>query len=841
LHKIYKIFNKNIEITLILVYSYSLWQKLTILEQISSIRMRKHTIIISLLIFFIQHTNAQIITVRDASTRQPLEYVSVYNVQLKTTTLTNPNGQASVSLSDENDSLYLSLLGYEPQIITYSQLNKNKNRVYLQPGPVMLQPFEVSAIRWQQGHSVSPEHIQVIRPADIAFQNPQTAADMLNSSGHIFVQKSQLGGGSPMIRGFAANRLLIVVDGVRMNNAIFRSGNLQNVISVDPFNIERAEVIFGPGSVAFGSDAIGGVMSFSTFEPGLSATDKPQVYGKALTRWSSANNEKTGQLNLNFAFNKWAFLTVVGVSDFDDLKMGKHGPDEYLRPHYVETVNGVDSMFTNTEPRLQKFSGYSSYNLMQKVRFKPNKKLNITYSFIYNTTSDFPRYDRLIEYQNDQLRSAEWYYGPQKWMMNSVNIMHKDTNKLYDKAVYTIAYQQFEESRNDRRFNNTWLRTQIEQVSVFSANLDFSKQLTKQGILLYGTEAMLNTVGSEAYRTQIESGDIQEIGTRYPDGSQWNSFAAYSLFKQKIGDKINIPIGIRYSHIFANSQFDTTYYPFPFTESILNTGTMNGSVGMVYRHNEHWQLTTNLTSGFRAPNIDDMGKVFDSEPGSVVVPNPNLKPEYAYSGEIGITHIIGEFARIDATGFYTYLTDALVRRDFQLNGADSIYYDAELSRVQAIQNAAFAQVYGFSANLEVKLPAGFVFYGVINWQKGEEELEDGSLVPLRHAAPLYGLTKLSYNKNKFRTELVFLFNGEISHKNLAPSEREKPHMYISDFNGNPYSPAWQTVNLRCAWQFTPSINLTAAIENVFDKRYRTYSSGITAPGRNIILSLQANF
>jgi hemoglobin/transferrin/lactoferrin receptor protein len=783
----------------------------------------------------------QVITVKDDVTRNPLEYVAVYDLQQKATQLTNPAGQVSVSLSSDDDSLYLSLLGYEPVFVTLKQLKSNKFRVYLQPGPVMLQPFEVSAIRWQQGYSSSPEQMHVIRASDIAFQNPQTSADMLAGSGNVFVQKSQLGGGSPMIRGFAANRVLIVVDGVRMNNAIFRSGNLQNVISVDPFNVERAEVIFGPGSVAFGSDAIGGVMSFSTFEPGFSATDKMQVYGKGMTRWSSANHEKTAQLNLNLGLKKWAFLTVAGFSDFDDLRMGSRGPEEYLRPHYVETVNGKDSMFVNPDPLVQKFSGYSAMNVMQKIRFKPSEKLDATYTFMYNSTSDIPRYDRLIEYTQGNLRSAQWYYGPQKWMMNSLSVVHHDSVFLYDKAIVTAAWQSFEESRNDRRFDNNWLRTQAEQVSVLSANLDFSKKLFAKGLMLYGFETMLNTVNSEAFRTNRETELTEPVGSRYPDGSSWNSFSVYTMYKHQLSNKLNIPLGVRYSHVMARTEFDTIFYPFPFTEAELNTGALNGSAGMVYRPGEKWQFSANFTSGFRAPNIDDLGKVFESEPGSVVVPNPDLKPEYAYSVEGGITRVFGAFARLDVSGFFTYLQDALVRSDFVFNGADSIVYNGEMSKVQAVQNAAFAQVYGISANLEVKLPSGFGFHGALNWQKGEEELDDGSTAPLRHAAPLFGMTKLTWGRQKVKAEMSFVFNGGISHANLAPSEMEKPHMYALDSEGKPYSPSWQTLNFRFAWQATTFLNLTAGVENILDVRYRPYSSGITAPGRNVIVSLQFAF
>ena len=132
----------------------------------------------------------------------------------------------------------------------------------------------MSVSKWEQQRKDIPQKIVSINAQSIAFGNSQTSADLLQQSGQVFVQKSQLGGGSPMIRGFATNRVLLSVDGVRMNNAIFRGGNVQNVLSIDPFSIKNTEIIFGPGSVIYGSDAIGGVMNFYTKAPRFSSQAK---------------------------------------------------------------------------------------------------------------------------------------------------------------------------------------------------------------------------------------------------------------------------------------------------------------------------------------------------------------------------------------------------------------------------------------------------------------------------------------------------------------------------------------------------------------------------------------
>jgi len=221
--------------------------------------------------------------------------------------------------------------------------------------------------------------------------------------------------------------------------------------------------------------------------------------------------------------------------------------------------------------------------------------------------------------------------------------------------------------------------------------------------------------------------------------------------------------------------------------------------------------------------------------------NPNLKSENAYNIDLGFTKTFNDFVRIDINGFYTILDDALVKRNFNLNGQDSIFYDGILSQVQAVQNAAQVKVYGIQAGIEIKLPNNFSFLSRINYQKGEEELENGETTPLRHAAPLFGSAHLLYKNGKLRVDLYSTYNGEISFANLAVTEQNKPHLYAQDANGNPYSPDWYTINLKANYNFTNTFSLNLGIENILDKRFRPYSSSITAPGRNFIGAVNYSF
>ncbi len=699
----------------------------------------------------------------------------------------------------------------------------------------------ISASRWQQETKEIPYKVVSVQSLNMRLQNPQTTADLLHYSGEVFIQKSQLGGGSPMIRGFATNRVLISVDGVRMNTAIFRSGNLQNIISLDPFSLEKNEIVFGPGSTIYGSDAIGGVMSFYTLTPRFSPGKHMKTTGSAVLRSSSANFEKTGHVDINIGLSKWAFLTSLTFTDYDHLYMGEKGPEEYLRRNYVKRINGQDTVVKNPDPLKQIPTGYNQLNVMQKIRYNPGQNWDMIYGFHLSETSNIPRYDRLIEPKNDQLKNAQWYYGPQKWYMNHLDINYMKENKFFSDCHFILAYQYFKESRHDRKINNPVLRYRFETVDVVSANLDFNKILNQDHRIFYGAEIVLNKVGSEAETEHIETGEVKPASTRYPDGSTWNSYAAYLNYQHNTTDKITLHSGIRYNQITMESEFDTSFYPFPFTSAEMNTGALSGSVGMIYRPKTDLEFKLNVSTGFRAPNVDDMGKVFDSEPGSAIVPNPDLSSEYAYNIDLSMVKICRDLIKYDFTAYYTILDNAMVRRNYTVAGQDSIMYDGTLSRVQAVQNAAKAYVWGIETGLELKLPWDLSFVSRFNYQQGEEENEDGSSVPLRHAAPWFGTMHIKYNHKNFELDLYGVYNGTFTYNDLAPSEQNKPYLYVEDKNGNPYSPGWYTLNCKISYTFSELLTFSAGIENITDQRYRSYSSGIAGPGRNFIGKIRVDF
>lgn len=792
-----------------------------------------------LFLFIFSTLQAQEITVVDNVTGEPLVNVAIFNTDKSKSAVTNIHGKADISRFTDTEVIIFKSVSYVEAYRRKREILNNKNTVYLEPTENQLEQVTISVARFRLNKDEIPQKIVSITPEEVQLASPQTSADLLESTGQVYVQKSQLGGGSPMIRGFATNRLLLTVDGVRMNSAIFRSGNLQNVISIDPMMVESTEVILGPGSVVYGSDAIGGVMNFFTLKPKFSFNEATSVSGNIYTRFATANNENTVHADVNVGRENWAFRTGVTYSDFGDLKMGEHGPDDYLRPDYAVRRDGEDVMVENDDPLVQKPTGYDQLNLLQKIKYMPAKDWDFNLGLVYSSTSDFPRFDRLYRKRDGVLRSAEWYYGPQTWFLGNLNINHRSDSEFYDKIQFTGAYQFFAESRNDRDFGKPVLFTTEENVDAYSANLDFEKVFSESKFF-YGFEYVLNNIDSKGSFRNIETSEAGETASRYPDGSKWQSMAVYSSYQWKLREDLSLQSGIRYNHILVDAAFENRFYDFPFDKAEISTGALTGSFGLNWRQNHFVGWRLGLSTAFRAPNIDDIGKIFDSEPGSVVVPNPSLKPEYAYNAELGADLNFSDNIRMDLTGYYTYLDDAMVRRNFDLDGVIEIDYQGEPSRVQAIQNAANAYVYGIEAGLEVDFSVALRLKSQFSYTEGKEN-EGGDYVPLRHAAPMFGNTHLIWSKRRVKLDLFAEYNGQFDFEDLAPGEQDKPYLYALDENGNPYSPSWYTINLTGQYEMSSRWLATISIENITCQRYRTYSSGISASGRNLIIALSYTF
>jgi len=409
----------------------------------------------------------------------------------------------------------------------------------------------------------------------------------------------------------------------------------------------------------------------------------------------------------------------------------------------------------------------------------------------------------------------------------------------YSNGRITIAYQNIEESRNDRKYRNNNLNHRIEKLDILTANADFSKKLL-QHELHYGVDAWTNSVNSTARIENIVTGNVQPLDTRYPDGgSTMSSAAIYLGHTYKINEKWVLNDGLRLSAVNLSAKFnDATFFPFPVNSIEQKNLALNGNLGLIYRPTKEWKLSVLASSGFRAPNVDDLSKVFESVPGSVIVPNPNLKPEYTYNLDLSASRMWNDKISISATGFYTWYQNAITTKTSSFNGQDSIIYSGQLSQVISSVNASEAYLYGANFSLSAQITTGLRFTHTTNFTfgritTGKEE------IPLDHIAPTFGKTSVMYQKEKLKTEFFVLYNAAKKTKDYNPYGEDNQAFSADPING--YMPAWLTLNARLGYQIGKSIQLMGAVENIADINYRVFASNISASGRSFSLTLRGMF
>jgi hemoglobin/transferrin/lactoferrin receptor protein len=608
-------------------------------------------------------------------------------------------------------------------------------------------------------------------------------------------------------------------------------------------NIENTEIIMGSASVLYGSDAIGGVMNFYTKNPVLSMGESQRLDINIHSRYSSAASEKMYHFDVNFGLKKIAFFSSISKSDYGNLLMGSNGPSEYLRPNYViQNSNGEDIIVNNSNSKLQRNTSYDQLNFLQKILYKPNKNFQYDLGIHFSKTGDIPRYDRLIRQdQNLDLVYGNWFYGPQEWLLiNNQIAINSKSNNVFDKLKITFAKQKFSESRNSRKLNASNLNSREEKLDILSLNIDMIKKINSNSDLTYGLEYINNKVESLGSSTNIFDLSVNSISSRYPNNSSLQSFGTYMNYKSKIVDDVFFQSGVRYSltKLQADLSQNNTFYDFPYGNINLENGAFVGGIGLSWVRNIYNNWKFNINTAFRSPNIDDVAKVFDSEPGNVVVPNPGLKPERSFGIEFGGYFRTKNNIELDFSTYITYLYDALIRDDFTLeNGISQIIYDGELSQIQALQNGSKSLIYGFEFGANMVINKNLSLKSQLNLIAGHELNELPFALPVRHIPPNFGNLHLIFEKGRLSFDAFVNFNSEISYNNLAESERAKPYLYALDKDGNPYSPSWTTYNFRSKYLLSDKLNFTLSFENISDKLYRPYSSGISAPGLNFIFSV----
>ncbi|MEM8908899.1 MAG: hypothetical protein AAGD05_13720 [Bacteroidota bacterium] len=539
-------------------------------------------------------------------------------------------------------------------------------------------------------------------------------------------------------------------------------------------------------------------------------------------------------------------------------------------------------------------TAYNQMDLLQKVRYQPSDSLYFIFNFQFSTSSIVPRYDNLVDTVStaDDLKFAEWYYGPQKRLLGSIKMRTLKSNALYDKATFIAATQRIDEDRLQRKNESTLRTFNLEDVYVFSFTGDFDKTFgkKKRSLLSYGFDGNYNMVFSEGGKITMTTGAVSRGGvfTRYPsERSSMTSLAGYLNYRWKTNDGVfGFTGGLRYSNVrlsalYAEEDLDLIQWPDSYVNGGIGTNNsdLTWGAGLTINTKDNWQLRVLGSTAFRSPNIDDFAKI-RVKGQFAVLPNTDLAPERSLNGEVTLAKQFGKMKdkrgttlKLSGTAFYTYLTDAIVRRLGQHpNGDSCISVDGECYTVQQNFNENNAYIYGVSGNVELKVNNNWTFKSSLNYTRGRSDFfyepEDkafpavDTLVPLSHIPPLYGQSSLSYQNNRFRIEALVRYSA------AKPAEEYEVTGAFYDDEGNlfferggssdniEFTPftvdefgqvnhvgalGWATLNFYSSFKFSERFSIDVALENATDIHYIPFSSGLSAAGRNYIVTLRGTF
>ena len=764
-----------------------------------------------LFIFFGLKLNAQEIILLDALTELPIEGVSVSSKTKDLGVISNNMGITNLSVFSSKETLIIQHIAY--QKIEQIKSSIQQKTIFLVLKTHSLENVEITESK--ESLKSTLKHLKITPAIMLKSQSAQTS-DLLEKTLGVSIQNSQNGGGSPNLRGMEANRLLIVVDGIPLNNTIFRSGHLQSTATINPIFLKDAEVLFGPASVAYGNGAMGGAILFSTKRPeNKNSTQFTQQY-------ESSSDAVFTSIISNYKTNNSANISGFSLKSYGNLKMGsnrKHGFKNWGKEAII------------TENNIQKGTAYQQADFFHKTLFKLSNTNFLLFNSQFSTSSNINRFDKLNDIKDGEQKYKNWYYGPQKRFFQSARLKNYFPNFASDESVFTVAYQNIKESRHKQKNGDELLNNRTETLHILDFKSDFLKQFNRFK-LNYGFDSRFQKLNSTANLSDKNTHFYNT--TRYPDGgANVINNAIYSQINLDCTKNLLLLVGSRYSINSLSATFqDTTVIHLPFNGIRVHNKSLSNSLQLVYKYNPSLRINGAVSNGFRNPNTDDIGKVFSKNDLSVIVPNNNLSPEKSLNIETGIHLKIKNIITVQLQIFQTQITDAIERREATLNELDSMNYDGEMMKIMMNTNIGRATIKGLNFAYQLKINKQFSHNTIINALHGETV--DG--LPLAHIPPTSITSTLNYEYNNQAISLSTHYNAlkKAIDYDLGGVDNLEEATQI----GNP---SWYTLSLKYSNSLDKNLTFIAGIQNIMDIHYKTFGSGISASGRNFTLSLRANF
>jgi len=625
-----------------------------------------------------------------------------------------------------------------------------------------------------------PYAISVLNKEKIQRQSSRTVPESLFGTTGVFIQKTNHAGGAPFVRGLTGNQTLLLVDGIRLNNSIFRYGPNQYLTLVDPFIVEKIDVVKGTGSVQYGTDAMTGVININT--TALQFLDKPRWSETASLRYTDGGMERSVRPELKYEGKRMAFMIGAGSKKFGDLRGGD--------------TTGVQSP-----------SGYDERSFDGKMMLDLGSQWNLNAAYQYLQQQSVPVYHK-YKLENFAINKSD----PISRGFAYVKLNKKFNASRIKQLDFFISNQALAESRFTQKNNSTILRSEADKVNTFSGGADMLVEFMNFWTMNSGIEIYADKINSSRSDKNLTAGSVNNLRGLYPNASRFNNTAAYVLNHLSVG-RLNIEAGLRYN-VYKASLKDETLGAIELTPKAL---VFQG--GLNYKLSEAFYVYTNISEGFRSPNLDDLGTLgivdFRYE-----TPAYNLKPERSLNQEFGIKYVSKKVSS-DISVFNTRLYDLITRikTDQVISGYD-VYKKINIEK---------GFIRGWEAQLKFTPTSFFSFYAGATKLFGESVTRNE---PLRRIPPFNARIGVDIKKGKFIAGILYDYASP--QRRLAAADKADNRIPRGG------TPGFNLVNLFGGFD-QKAFSIKAYLNNIFNVDYRTHGSGINGIGRSVGLLCSIRF
>jgi iron complex outermembrane receptor protein/hemoglobin/transferrin/lactoferrin receptor protein len=661
----------------------------------------------------------------------------------------------------------------------------------------------VSAARHEQNRADSPRSVSLITGEEIRRRNFRNVPEAVAGVAGVYLQQTNYGGGSPIIRGMVGNRILVMINGIRLNSGTYRLGPNQYLNQIDINQVERIEVVRGAGSVLYGSDAFGGVINVITTpapDPRLGSGSSAE----SRVRFATADSSGAGRIQVATSQGHLGLLAGYTQEQFGDLTAG-------------------------SPTGLQRHTGYGQSAGDLSFKFSAGADKTLVGGLSRMKQFDVPRSDTLLAGTD-----LQYSWNPEGRDLAYVRYEQGNPIKYVGAMEVTLAWQRPFEFLERIAPAEPFVQSRHADV-VNSANfgVQFSSAPAASHALTYGFEAASNRIGSTRTDLDLRTGVRAAMPGFYADESRFSNLAVFVQDEIAVSDRLAALVGARYDRSRAQATLYSQSTGIVYVDA--RPGAITGSGHVLYELTSHLSATAGVSQGFRAPNIDDTtilggtGQRFD-------VPNANLKPERSVNFEYGL-RVRGRFGSASIVAFEDRYRDFIDRAPATWNGLPYVDLNGNGKRdssdpaVYQRQNISRTSVNGLELDAVVKLSNSWTWSHMTTWTRGTDT---SASQPLTRIPPLNGASRITWNSS-FPVWVEGALVAATAQRRLAPADK-------TDIRIGPLgTPGYAVFHLRAGLHRTFLAGLTVAWENITNRRYRLHGSGIDRPGSNLVLGYTRAF